>query len=125
MSDLIAALYGVAPRVLNDSYFLDRAVLVDGVSPGTSPRDLTDCFALLDLDVEGSVLVRDSSTGFRVGLAVFSDAVDAAIATTLAVRPGFYAYCVPVSSRSCWISKFSRFLTLPCLLRKLGCQRTS
>lgn len=110
MSDLIAALYAVAPRVLDDSYFLDRAVLVDGVSPGTSPRDLTDCFALLD--VVGSVLVRDSSTGFRVGLVVFSDAVDTASVTTMAVRPGFYAYCVPVSSRSCWISKFQSFPNL-------------
>lgn len=113
MSDLVAVLYAVAPSMLNDSHFLDRAMLVDGVSPSTSPRDLTDCFALLD--VEQSVLVRDSSTGYTVGLVVFSDTVDAVTAATLAVRPGFYAYCTPVSDG---------FPNYPDLAHKLGWQRT-
>jgi hypothetical protein len=95
MRELISSLSVVAPAVLSDPKFLDRSVLVDGVTADTSPRDLSDSFAFLD--VEGAVLVRDSQTGFRVGLVVFSD-VDSVTVTRLVPHSGFYATCVPVSS---------------------------
>jgi hypothetical protein len=96
MRELIGALYTVAPGVLEDPRFLDRSVLVDGVTSDTSPHDLAECF--VSLDVESSVLVRDTQTGFRIGLVVFSNDADSVTAARLAPHPGFYATCVPVSS---------------------------
>ncbi|CAL5061480.1 unnamed protein product [Urochloa decumbens] len=96
MRNLVAALHAVAPAVLEDPQFLDRSVLVDGITPSTSPRDLSESFGLLD--VERAVLVRDGQTGFRVGLVVFFDVADSAIAMRLAPSSGFYATCVPATS---------------------------
>ncbi|CAL5084195.1 unnamed protein product [Urochloa decumbens] len=96
MRNLIAALHAVAPAVLEDPQFLDRSVLVDGITPSTSPRDLSESFGLLD--VERAVLVHDGQTGFRVRLVVFFDVADSAIAMRLAPSSGFYATCVPATS---------------------------
>lgn len=97
MRDLISALYPVAQGVLDDPQFLDRSVLVDGVTAGTSPCALSESFGILD--VERAVLVRDSQTGFRVGLVIFTNAAYRVTAMRLAPRPEFYATCIPVSSR--------------------------
>ncbi len=96
MNRLISDLYYVAPGVLDDPDFLERSVLVDGVAPSTSPRDLRESFSVLA--VEAAVLVRDSSTGYRVGLVVFADAADSASAMNLTPRPGFYVACIPAVS---------------------------
>ncbi|XP_052142352.1 uncharacterized protein LOC127762042 [Oryza glaberrima] len=96
MNRLISDLYCVAPGVLDDPDFLERSVLVDGVAPSTSPRDLRESFSVLA--VEAAVLVRDSSTGYRVGLVVFADAADSASAMNLTPRPGFYVACIPAVS---------------------------
>ncbi|CAN6226200.1 unnamed protein product [Urochloa humidicola] len=96
MRNLIAALYTVAPAVVRDPRFLDRSILVDGIAPSTSPRDLSESFGILDM--QRAVLVRDGQTGFRVGLVVFSDIADRVTAMSLAPRSGFYASCVPATS---------------------------
>ena len=96
LTDLISVLCLSAPALLLDLHFLRRSVLVDGVTPTTTPRDLLHSFPLLD--AQAAVLVRDSHTGHRVGLVVFSDAAESMRATRLTARPGFYSTCMPVSS---------------------------
>ncbi|KAF0931039.1 hypothetical protein E2562_002411 [Oryza meyeriana var. granulata] len=95
MRRLISALYCVAPGVLEDPDFLERSVVVDGVAPSISPRELQESFSVLA--VEAAVVVRDSETGYRVGLVVFADAAERTSATNLSPRPGFYVTCIPAS----------------------------
>jgi hypothetical protein len=93
MRNLIAVLNTVAPHVLEDPHFLERCLLLDGVPASVSPCDLIQSI----LGVQTAVLVRDSQTGFRIGLLVFFDAIDSAAATIQTPREGLYATCTPVS----------------------------
>jgi hypothetical protein len=93
MRDLIAVLNTVAPRVLEHPHFLERCLLLDGVPASVSPCDLIQSI----LGVQTAVLVRDSQTGFRIGLLVFFDAIDSAALTIQTPREGLYATCTPVS----------------------------
>jgi hypothetical protein len=98
MRDLIAVLNTVAPRVLEHPHFLERCLLLDGVPASVSPCDLIQSI----LGVQTAVLVRDSQTGFRIGLLVFFDAIDSAALTIQTPREGLYATCTPVSL-TCWV----------------------
>jgi len=80
-------------HVLEDSHFLERCLLLDGVSASVSPCNLIQSI----LGVQTAVLVRDSQTGFRIGLLVFFDAIDSAAVTIQTPREGLYATCTPVS----------------------------
>ncbi|KAL6657551.1 hypothetical protein ACP70R_005331 [Stipagrostis hirtigluma subsp. patula] len=89
LRDLISVLYVVEPMVLNDLAGRDRSVLLDGVRPTTSPKDLLDSFPLLRACV--AVVVRDSRTGFHVGFVVFGSISDATSAANMVARPEFYS----------------------------------
>ncbi|OQU90311.1 hypothetical protein SORBI_3002G385000 [Sorghum bicolor] len=93
MRNLIAVLNTVAPHVLEDPHFLERCLLLDGVPASVSPCDLIQSI----LGVQTAVLVRDSQTGFRIGLLVFFDAIDSAAATIQTPREGLYATCTPAT----------------------------
>uniref|UniRef100_J3M2W1 RRM domain-containing protein n=1 Tax=Oryza brachyantha TaxID=4533 RepID=J3M2W1_ORYBR len=95
IKDLISCLYSVTPGVFTDPNFLERSLVVDGVTPYTSPQDLLKIFSFVA--VEAAVLVRDSETGYRVGLVVFADVLDMS-AINLNPHWGLYATCIPASS---------------------------
>ncbi|KAG0545932.1 hypothetical protein BDA96_02G404000 [Sorghum bicolor] len=94
--DLIAVLNTVAPQVLEDPHFLERCLLLDGVPASVSPCDLIQSI----LGVQMAVLVRDSQTGFRIGLLIFIDAIDSAAVTIQTPREGLYATCTPRKGRA-------------------------
>lgn len=113
----------VNPEVVDDPKFLQRSVLLIGVSSETTPRDLI--MRRFGRDVDAAVIVRDSETSQRVGLVVFAKAEDAVVHKKWKPDPMLYRRCIPVSVSALhlgalifillWIS-FAAILQFPWLL---------
>ncbi|KAL6841945.1 hypothetical protein ACP4OV_028457 [Aristida adscensionis] len=84
MRDLISLVYAIDPGVVDDPDFLRCAVMFDGVTRTTTPAGL---LTLLPLPARVAALVRDSTTGYRVGLIVFHNVCDARLALNLPPPP--------------------------------------
>ncbi|KAK3125773.1 hypothetical protein QOZ80_7BG0609570 [Eleusine coracana subsp. coracana] len=91
LMNLIGVLYDVSPAVIEDPYFLQRSVLLEGVARTITPRDL-----LMDFEAQAAVLVRDTEFGDRVGLMVLRDASQYASAlAAVPLRGSDYCSCIP------------------------------
>lgn len=94
----MGVLFAVNPEVADDLQFnfLERSVLLIGVSSETTPRDLTTrCFG--GRDVEAAVMIRDPETSERVGMVVFAEAGDATVVKNRQPMPRLYRTCILVS----------------------------
>nr|CAB3469863.1 unnamed protein product [Digitaria exilis] len=94
--NLMGVLDTVNPEVVDDPKFLQRSVLLIGVSSETTPRDLI--MRRFGRDVDAAVIVRDSETSQRVGLVVFAKAEDAVVHKKWKPDPMLYRRCIPANS---------------------------
>nr|TKW19714.1 hypothetical protein SEVIR_4G038400v2 [Setaria viridis] len=97
--NLMGVLFAVNPEVADDLQFnfLERSVLLIGVSSETTPRDLTTrCFG--GRDVEAAVMIRDPETSERVGMVVFAEAGDATVVKNRQPMPRLYRTCILANS---------------------------
>lgn len=96
LRSLIAVLDTVFPAATQDPNFLDRSLLMEGVSLRATPRDLLDTFGY-DVQAEAAVVVRDAEFDDSVGLLVLTDAHDTEVATAAGPRPGVFGDCIKVT----------------------------
>lgn len=92
LMNLIGVLYAISPAVIEDPFFLERTVLLEGVARTIAPRDL-----LIDFGAQEAVLVRDTEFGDRVGLMVLRDASQCARVLAAGPVRGSYCSCILVS----------------------------
>lgn len=94
LRSLISVLDTVFPAVAEDPNFLDRSLLMEGVSLRANPCDLLD--GKLGLQVEAAVVVRDAEFGDSVGLLVLTHGHDTEVAMAAGPRKGVFCDCIKV-----------------------------
>ncbi|CAD6222952.1 unnamed protein product [Miscanthus lutarioriparius] len=118
LRSLIAVLDTVFPAATQDPNFLNRSLLMEGVSLRATPRDLLD--EALGVQVEAAVVVRDAEFGDSVGLLVLTHAHDTEVATAAGPRPGVFCDCIKASD-----SSYTRFQILEALDDRVRRQATA
>jgi hypothetical protein len=96
--NLIGVLYAVSPAVIEeDPFFLERSVLLEGVTSTLGPLDLL--IELEEFSPQVAVIVRDTEFRDRVGLVVLKDAEQCHLALQKVPPRRTYCTCILVSKQ--------------------------